>query len=187
MRRYLLRAKTLPKLIIMFASRTWYRFFPVDIYRSIDDLCIFYWDRIHETGNYSYLVRSKSTHIHKKKPGFFRGYWLGLKWRELEEQYIARFGFSQNFLNIIRKEKELLKLKAERISNQDKTLNIFINIIQDEITAMKTDKGGSNFYESKAYVEKGMGFRIDPLHTSVSEFYSYIEVIKKQAPQKKAK
>lgn len=141
-------------------------------------LPIFYWNKIQETGNLSYLLKDGSK-ADRPLPGRVRGFVLGLRWRKLMDEYVARFGFSENFLEICRKEKEILLYKAKRIANNDRTVNAFIKVAEKDLEELKKDGTGGNFWELKAYLEKN-GFRINPFETSVSEFYTSLKMLSKQ-------
>lgn len=127
----------------------------------------------------SYLIRSDITHIEKKLPGKIQAFALAIRWRKLMDEYIARFGFSENFLEICRKEKEILIYKSKRIANNDKSQNAFIKVAERDLDELKNGAGGGDFWELKAYLEKN-GFRINPFKTSVSEFYTSLKMLSKQ-------
>ena len=107
-------------------------------------------------------------------------YALSIVWRKLMDEYIERFGFSENFLEIVRKQKEILNLKVKRIVESDRSVNAFIKISEQELSELQQQDKGGDFWQSKAYIEKGMGIRINPLECSVAEFYSYFTVLKQK-------
>lgn len=106
-----------------------------------------------------------------------RAYALSIVWRKLLDEYIARFGFSENFLEIIRKEKEIAMHRVKRIVDSDRSVNAFIQICQQELTELQKAGQGGDFWQSKAFIEKGMGIKINPFECSVGEFYSYFKTI----------
>lgn len=156
------------------------KYYSRNCYQSIDELCIFYWNRIQETGNLSYLIRSESVHIEKRKVGKLREAGLKKLWRKLLDEYILRFGFSDNFLEICRLQKEILNLKIQRGTKDDKTVNIFIKIAEEKLISLQQIDKGSNFYELKGALDRA-GFDIRPMETSVAEFFTHVQTLVTQS------
>ncbi|MBU3681639.1 MAG: hypothetical protein FGM16_06845 [Flavobacterium sp.] len=112
---------------------------------------------------------------------------LQMKWSVVYDGYIERFGLSEDYTKLIEKKKEIAALKVERMVTGQKSLNTFIKIAELELEALQKGdrKDEIDFYESKAQVEKQLGFVLDPKKITVAEFYSYIKVIKSDnKPQK---
>lgn len=141
---------------------------------------MFYWNQVHETGNLSFLIRSRNPTIKKKLPGRLQGYALSILWRQILDEHIGRFGFAEGYIEIVRKQKEILRLRVDRIVNEDRSLNAFIRIAEDELSDLESNKSkGSNFYEIKGVLEKN-GFKIHPFKTTVEEFYTHVQTLTKQ-------
>ena len=96
------------------------------------------------------------------------------------DEYIARFGFSEEFIDIIRKHKEIASYVARRLHTGDNTLIAFQQIAELELENMTKANKAGDFFELKATIETQMGFIIDPMRVSVGEFYSYITLIRKK-------
>jgi len=105
---------------------------------------------------------------------------LKILWRKLLDQYVERFGLSENILAIHRKEKEIANLMIQKISNDDRSLNLFIKIAQEELEAMKSKDEKGSFYELKGMLDRA-GFDIHPMETSAAEFYTHIQTLVKQS------
>src|ERR1017187_3904948 len=75
-----------------------------DYYTDIDVLPIYFWQRINETQDPTYLLRQR------KKPGKLAQINCSLLWRILLDQFIKQFGFGEDFLRIIRKQQEMISL-----------------------------------------------------------------------------
>jgi len=116
----------------------------------------------------------------KKKSSLLKRYALLVIWRSLNDEYIKQFGFTESFLDIVRKQKEIALLKVNKIVTGDRSLETLIDVCMVELETLKKMSGGGTFLETKAYIEKGMGFAINPMKTSVAEFYNYIKVLEKQ-------
>ena len=108
-------------------------------------------------------------------------------WKQIMDQYIAKFGFPDHYLEILRKQMEIARHRVTRMTTGDKTVGAFIKIIEQEIEELQRDTTGGNFYELKAWIEKGMGIgHIDPMRITVAEFYSYYKIVEKKSKKVKA-
>lgn len=102
-------------------------------------------------------------------------------WQEIHEAYVKMFGFGENYLDILEKKKEIALLQCELMLNADNTIYTFIEIAELELAELeKNTKGQHNFFETKAAVDKILGFQMDINKTSVAEFYSHIKLLEKQ-------
>jgi len=109
-----------------------------------------------------------------------RGYALAIIWRRILDEYIAKFGFSDNFLAIARKQKHLIRLKVQRAVNDDRSTNLFIKIAEDELKSLQSSHDATYFYELKGALDIA-GFNINPMETSVAEFYMHLKTLSKQS------
>ena len=125
-------------------------------------------------------------HIEKKKVGKISGVVLGILWRKILDQFIDRFGFSDNSLEIIRKQKEIIALTVDKIANDNKSANAFIKIAEEQLKALQANDKGMNFHELKALVELEWG-HLNPMIVTVGEFYSYVKILQDRAKKQTAK
>lgn len=145
------------------------------MFDSIDTMPIYNWWRIHEDGTYLPLLRSNEI-----TPNRAINKLLASRWEKVYDQYITRFGFAPELLAILEKKKKIAKLKVKRMITGDRSLNTFINIAKEELSALLNQESGKgDFYAVKALVEKQTGFRIDPHQVSVAEFMTYREELKR--------
>tara|TARA_R110000868_G_scaffold35798_1_gene127838 strand:- start:9173 stop:9670 length:498 start_codon:yes stop_codon:yes gene_type:complete len=152
------------------------------VFDSIDSLPIYNWWQIHKAHDFTWLYSIK-----RRKVGKYTRTALQTKWGVVYDGYIARFGLSEDYLKLIEKKKEIAALKVERMETGSKALNTFIKIAELELNEMQKGDGREevDFYESKSHVEKQLGFALDPMKISVSEFYSHIKVLKQSTKQQK--
>lgn len=149
---------------------------------SIDRLPIYNWWQIHKTHDFTWLYTIK-----RRKASKYTRQALQTKWGVVYDGYIERFGLSEDYLKLIEKKKEIAALKVERMATGERSINTFIKIAELELEEMQKGNGREevDFYESKAHVEKQLGFALDPMKITVSEFYSHIKVLKQtNKPQK---
>lgn len=141
----------------------------LQIYSDIEEMPIFNWYKI-TTGDYSYML------VKKKKIDEKETEYLKKKFTQLYDQYILMFGFNEQFLEVLRKKKEICMLMIRKAETKDKSINTLIRLAQEELQHLEGDtpSATSNFYEIKAHVEKKVGFQIDIRRTSVVEYKSLL-------------
>ena len=170
--------KALAKLFPRFAKRysSWCaRRLESKAHQSIDTLPIYNWWKIHQTGELTLLL------LFPEQVRLTRWKRIALAsiWDRVYNQYIKRFGIGRDFLRILNKRKEIASLKNEKLQTGDLSIQTFIDIAVMELNRLLADQGESDFFESKANMERRLGFVIDPRRISVAEFYSYISSLKK--------
>lgn len=147
-----------------------------EAHRTIGELPIYNWNEIHKTGNLSYLLKEK------KPLNEFEKVALSRRWVKIYEEYIAHFGFSPSFIEILQRQIRIAELQIEKAETGDNVINTFINIEKRAIEKLKeANSSGVDFYEAKSQMEKQLGFTIDVKRCSVIEYYSYIKTLEKDA------
>ncbi len=144
-------------------------------YESIDDLPIYNWFKIHETSDLSFLLIKKKKFVKMTQQ-------LSAKkmWTQIYDEYIQKFGFSDNFLSILQKETEISLLIIEKAMTNDQSINTLIKIIEIEIEKLKgpvSKNAPVDFFKLKSAMEEQLKFRINMKECSVTEFYSYISLL----------
>lgn len=124
----------------------------------------------------------------KQKPGKMMGYVLSDAFTSIQNQFVDRFGLSSEYADYLNKRREILELRREKIVSGDESIETIINIAIKELEQMKKGLArAESFNEIKANMEQALGFQINPLTVSVSEFYSYISSLNKRAQRQKQK
>lgn len=98
---------------------------------------------------------------------------------QIHQEYFNEFGVSDDFKKHFDMQKELMELECERSISGNKFLGTRINILKGELQNSKQENRESNVYDIKSYIDKYLGTRTDPKQITVREFYSYLELIKK--------
>lgn len=142
-----------------------------EAYDSLD-APVFVWQKVHETSDVSWLL------IKRKKLNAKLRSALQKIWEKIYDEYLAEFGFSEEFINIKDKELEIAKLQLQMILTGDRTKLAFIEIARIELDEMKKEIGKANFMTSKIAIENKFKFQINMMTTSIREFYSYIKNLK---------
>jgi len=150
----------------------------IQAYEGIEDLPIYNWNKVIETSDLKYLI------VGKIKLGKNILEFLNKRWEKIYDEYIARFGFSEKFIELLELQMETALLKIEKVETEEQFIQTQININEARINYLKKkqlENTGMNFYELKSVLEKQKGFRIDPKSTTVIEFYTDVETLKKAA------
>lgn len=150
-----------------------------EYYDSIDLLPIMNWNKIHETGDMTHLL------VKKEKMNDEQIKLLLEVWRKLYDEYIDRFGFSESFQDMLTEKIKIGKLKLKKIITGDESISNFIRVHEIKLEALKSKAmaGSSDIYKAKQAIESSVkyrGIRISLTETSVREFYSYLQDIKKK-------
>lgn len=135
------------------------------LYSSIEDLPIWNWNQVHDTGNLGYLLHDHSEEERED---------LGSTWDSLYDQYIKAFGISKQYLKELQIRKKIAQLQCELIITGDLSLKSFIGAEESYLEDMRKGKK-LTFYGSIKNIEKDRGFRFDPKIESVKTYYTYID------------
>src|SRR5690606_18513813 len=129
-------------------------------YSSIEEMPIYNWNKVFETGDLSYIFKDGKGKITKD---------LSDLWDELQQQWMDEFGLEQEMEERIRIKRKLAEHKLDYIITQDRFILNFITIAEIEIEDLNKQKSTS-FYQAKDIVEKYKGFRLDPKQITVIEW-----------------
>ena len=147
------------------------KFIVPEHYKDLD-APVYIWNKVHETSDLSWLL-VKRKKLNKKLSEF-----LSKVWEDIYNQYLAEFGWSDIFLDIVAKRKEIIELKMELISTGDRTNLTWIALAEEELIELKEGIGKGGFMQSKMAIERTLRFQINAHTTSIKEFYSYLKELK---------
>lgn len=153
------------------------------MWRSIDEMPIFNWFRLHKTNDLRFMFKKERKGYDKKmKLELVIGFMV------IRDEYIDRFGLSKELKQILMLEADIQALKIKLFLTKDRIHNTFIRAKQFQLESLKKDIAkGEDPMLTKSRVEKFMGFRLNEKEVTVSEYYTYIELIKQQPKPKQAK
>lgn len=147
-------------------------------YTGIDTMPVYNWMQLNENFDIKFILK-KPLWINK-----INKLSLALIWKDVYYQYIDKFGFTDEFIYLLEKKREIALKKIDLIVTGDKSINTLIKIDEIELEKMlEGSKGKTSFMEIKIHIEKFFGFHLDLKNVTVSEFYSYLEVIRKHGRQ----
>lgn len=144
-------------------------------YSGIDDLPVWNWLRINESNDLSFLLLTKRE-VNTKEHEY-----LNTIFESIYEQFITAFGVNETMKRAMELRRDIGVLKLEMAISGDLSRQTFIDIKEDELGKLLLETEKQSNITMKAYVDKFMGFHIDEKKVSVKEYYSYIELLKKEA------
>ena len=148
-------------------------------YKSIETLPVWNYWMVAETEDYKYLIESDNynkkfkTNINK----------LVAIWDGISCEYMNYFGINNTY-------KELLMLKREIILNEyiwtsrrEPIARVYAREAKKELENLELNSLNEKPQDQVFFIEKEMGFKVDPKKISLKDFYSYVNNINKMAKQ----
>jgi len=128
-------------------------------YKSIDELPIYNYNKILETGDFKeYGVETAED------------------WENIEKEFFYKIGYSEKYFEILRIRTQIVLNKAKYYKGGDNLLKTLIEVDKAKLKQTIGETTGGDFNNMVAQVSKFMGFRIDVKEVSVIEFYNYLKV-----------
>ena len=146
-------------------------------YLSIDDLPIYYWWEIHETGDVTLLMPENKFRITESLVNY-----CSELWDDIRQQHLDYTGVSQEYSKYLRLIADMSMAKLQYAISNDNWDLFKLELIESELDAIKDSPKEDNL-ETKSLIEKHWlnGQRLDPKKTTVKEYYSYIKSLQKQS------
>ena len=166
--------KKIKALIRLYKIKKVVSFRFAELYSSIDNLPIWNYNKILETGNLRYMAKTDdfSKHFRYNKKKAF------VNWEKINDEYINYFGVNENYQRILELEAEI------SINYYDwKVLKIpvarsYYNMAKNELESMQSGpvSGSAEYNIGKQifYIEREMGFKLEEKNLSVKQFFLYI-------------
>lgn len=139
----------------------------IETYTSIDDLPIKIWFKIHDTGDLSILCLNE--------PIYFDG--LELIFEKIYNEFIEKFGFSDEYLSDLASKKRLANLQADLIITGQRHFKTMIAIEKEIMKQNALDYQKNDLDSTLAKMSKYYGFKLSSRDLTVTEYYSYINNI----------
>lgn len=130
-------------------------------YDSIDEMPIYNWNKVIETGDLKWIYKSGKGRVSKA---------LNKVWVELQDQYFEEFGIDDTFRKRIRLMKEVIKLNDEFIQTGDRFLLNLIHIAETDIKSTQQIVG-MKFYDMLDKVMTSKKMHINPKEYTVIQWY----------------
>ncbi len=145
---------------------------PPYIFDSIKNLVVSRWWDIHETNDFTILLKDP-----EKNSLFKTKHFCYDAWDEIQEQYIIEFGIPKKSKEYYSKVSEVTILRVNHSLSNDNWDLLLLNIAIGELEDLTvTEKKQSNF-KTKTIIENVLGRDyIDPDKVKVIDYYHYVEL-----------
>ena len=138
-----------------------------DYFNSIDELPIWNWWRIAESGNLIYLHKGN----YDKEDYTYEAYLL---WNKLQNEYLDEFGITDEFRQILELKKKWISKKTEFLLTGERFKLTEIDMIEAEMSETSSIKTANKKEDSIIILERKLGFPLDDKILSVKKYYNYI-------------
>ena len=99
-------------------------------------------------------------------------------WVNIFDEYIAVFGMPSNYLSYLKKMVIAINLFSQAYNENRKDLITMAHVREREaLIDLGDNEKGDNFHVIVANVSKFMGYQVDPMKTSVRQFYGYLQLL----------
>lgn len=129
-------------------------------YSSIEEMPIYNWNKIMETGNLKWVFVNGGRVTRK----------IAEVWEDLQNQYFKEFGVDPEYKNKLRLMKEIVRLNDEFIQTGDRFLLNLINIAEIDLKSIDKQKI-IRFYDLLDKVMTIKKVYIDPKQYTVVQWY----------------
>jgi len=145
-----------------------------DYFNSIEELPIWNWWKIAETGNLIYLQRLD----------FYDGENYSFKaqelWNKLQNEYLVEFGVTDEFRQVLELKKKWIDKKTDYLLTGERFKLTEIDIIEIELNETINDKIIVDKDDTLIMLEQKLGRELEPKSISVKKYYKYINHFSKQ-------
>lgn len=100
-------------------------------------------------------------------------------WTSIYDQYIAKFGIGRDYSIFLDKMEELTLINCDFVMTGNNFLLNKKRLLEAELKEY-TEKEGVGLTQQIVVVTKWMGSRVNPRETSAEEFFTMLEMIKKE-------
>lgn len=140
-----------------------------DYFNSIDELPIWNWWKVSETGNFIYLLKENDYNNEDYSLESYKN------WLDLQDEYLEFFGMDSDFQKILRLKKQWIDKKSKYIIDNDRFSLTEAEIIESKIKEITDNNKTLNQDSTIILLEEKLGREIDPKKISVKKFYNYIK------------
>ena len=144
----------------------------------IDELPMWNWKHIRETGNLIYLLDKKNYDKDNLLDKLFVYTKLKDVWNDIFNQWIREFGIDEKYKKRLQKEIKIMIMTCDRWINDDRSMETFIDIKKAELSKGESNAEEVKFSRQLALINKFTGLKYTEKNVTVKEFYANMELYK---------
>ena len=144
-----------------------------DCFNSIENLPIWNWWKISESGSLGYLYKDENKH--KENDNSLIDLWVSI-----QDEYLEEFGITADFREVLTLKKRWVNQKAEYLITGERFL---LNEIEEiEIDLKELDSAGVSVKKDDTLImlEEKLSRELNPKEMSVKKYYNYINYYSKK-------
>jgi len=137
------------------------------VYNNIDVCPIGLWIKIQETGDLRHLIIKGSFTIEELEEIFL----------SMQDEIFNSFGISQKYKDYLNLLKEKARIISEVMETDDAFSKLDLKVVEEDIEMILDKKEKQQFDEVVVYIEKFMGFQLNPKKVTIRKYYNYLKVM----------
>lgn len=145
-----------------------------EYYKSIDECPIYVWFKVQESNDLTYLL------INKRKCSIKDMAVLKEALYTMTNEYIDTFGISDQYKTILELQRDIRVKEIDLLLTGEKINKTFISILKSKLKAKLEGSQRSDTSSVWIHAKKYMGGNLDMRTTTVKEFYSILNELKKE-------
>lgn len=154
-------------------------------YNSIENLPIWNFYKVKETGDLSYLFVDEKQHGEAMLKAIAKEVFEA--WRAIDDRFLFEFGLSEQYVNRLILEKKINELELDVLIYNNSISRARLKAEKAKVEGIKEGEGKADLTEVLVNIEKFMSFSIDDKKVSVNKFFGYINLMRRAADKYKKK
>lgn len=139
-----------------------------EFWESTEEMPWDVWRKIYETGNITLVLKSGQTSALN----------CLMKWYNLQDEYVAKFGHSDEYNDIIKAKQQACLKMIEYLKTGDRFKEFESKIALEELKTLDIKTNIITLNEEKAIIQRASGLRIDKTWTVDEYYYQKNDLIK---------
>ena len=141
-------------------------------YKSIDELPIYYWNQIKETGDLSNLI----VNYNGEQVTKYQQHQLKQIYEDLNKQFFDKFGKQDSYQEQIQELSQLYIWKIEGVLDNNPAAKIYARAEEKKMQSRET----LNFDTTMAIIQRKLGFYVTAKQMTTTDYFTHIYLISKE-------
>ena len=154
-------------------------FLKVKFYDSIENIPMWNYWKIEETSDLKYLAIGKNY----ENQFFYDKLKASNAWTKVNGSYLDVFGVSEHYRDVLMLKRDIALNEYAWERNREPIARVYAREAKKELENLELNSLNEKPQDQVFFIEKEMGFKVDPKKISLKDFYSYVNNINKMAKQ----